>query len=55
MEFIKNVLRGLGFYVWLCIGVAFIIELGWAGVGVAAILWIVPTLAWLDHRYRSVK
>ena len=55
MEFLKNVGRGLGIYMWLCIGAGFIIELGWIGAGIAAIVWIVPILAWLDHRYRPVK
>ena len=50
MDILKNVLRGIGVYVWLCIGAAFIIELGWVGVGAAAIVWGVPILAWLDRQ-----
>lgn len=50
MNVLKNVLFGLGCYVWLSGAVIMIGTLGWIGAGIAT-GWIgLPIIVWLAHR-----
>ena len=50
MSILKNVLFGLGCYIWLSAAVVMIGALGWIGVGFAT-GWIgLPIIVWAAHR-----